>query len=96
MIYTEYVKIQNIIIHQVGNKLSMDGVKLSNHTIGLTDELNEILVKHFLMPFRNRADMQFKAPLLNNSVYSLVKETFADQSIFIKYKHRLILFLCIY
>ena len=84
MIYTEYVKIQNIIIHQVGNKLSMDGVKLSNHTIGLTDELNEILVKHFLMSFRNRADMQFKAPLLNNSVYSLVKETFADQSIFIK------------
>lgn len=84
MIYTEYVKIQNIIIHQVGNKLSMDGVKLSNHTIGLTDELNEILVKHFLMPFRDRADMQFKAPLLNNSVYCLVKETFADQSIFIK------------
>lgn len=83
MIYTEYVKIQNIIIHQVGNKLSMDGVKLSNHTIGLTDELNEILVKHFLMPFRDRADMQFKAPLLNNSVYSLVKETFANQSNFI-------------
>lgn len=83
MIYTEYVKIQKIIIHQVGNKLSMDGVKLSNQTIVQNDELNEILVKHFLEPFRDRADMQFKAPLLNNRVYCLVKEIFADQSRFI-------------
>ena len=46
MIYTEYVKVQDIIIHQVGNKLSMDGVKLSNHSIDVTDDLNKLLVKH--------------------------------------------------
>ena len=73
MIYTEYVKIQDIIIHQVGNKLSMDGVKLSNHPIDLTDELNEILVKHFLMSFRARADMQFQAPLTTNSAYRSIQ-----------------------
>lgn len=89
MIYAEYVKIQDIIIHQVGNKLSMDGVKLSSQTIGLTDELNEILVKHFLTPFRDRTDMQFRAPLYNNSVYNLVKEIFVDRSNFIESSHEL-------
>lgn len=89
MIYTEYVKIQNIIIHQVGNKLSMDGVKLSNQAIALSDELNEILVKHFLAPFKERIDMQFKAPLDNNSVYSLVKGVFTDPSCFIGHSQEL-------
>lgn len=83
MIYTEYVKIQDIIIHQVGNKLSMDGVKLSDHCIDVTDELNELLVKHFLTPFRERLGLQFKSPLRNNSVYSLVKELFANKTDFI-------------
>lgn len=81
MIYTEYVKIQNIVIHQVGNKLSMDGVKLSNHCIDVTDDLNELLVKHFLTPFRERLNMQFKSPLQNNSVYSLIKTIFKKKMI---------------
>ena len=83
MIYTEYVKIQDIVIHQVGNKLSMDGVKLSNHSIDVTDDLNELLVKHFLTPFRERLNMQFKSPLQNNSVYSLIKAIFANKTDFI-------------
>lgn len=83
MIYTEYVKIQDIVIHQVGNKLSMDGVKLSNHCIDMNDDLNELLVKHFLTPFRERLNMQFKSPLQNNSVYSLIKEMFANKTDFI-------------
>lgn len=83
MIYTEYVKIQDIIIHQVGNKLSMDGVKLSSHEIDMIDDLNELLVKHFLTPFRERLNMQFKSPLLNNSVYLLVKEMFANKKKFV-------------
>ena len=83
MIYTEYVKVQDIIIHQVGNKLSMDGVKLSNHSIDVTDDLNELLVKHFLTPFRERPSLQFKSPLQNNSVYSLIKEMFANKADFI-------------
>lgn len=83
MIYTEYVKIQDIIIHQVGNKLSMDGVKLSNHCIDVPDDLNELLVKHFLTPFRERPSLQFKSPLQNNSVYSLIKEMFANKTDFI-------------
>lgn len=89
MIYTEYVKIRYLIIHQVGNKLSMDGVKLSNQAIVLTDELNEILVKHFLTPFRDRIDMQFKAPLENNNVYRLVKDVFTNPSLFIGYSQDL-------
>lgn len=83
MIYTEYVKIQDIIIHQVGNKLSMDGVKLSNHCINVTDDLNELLVKHFLTPFRERLNMQFRSPLQNNSVYSLIKIIFANKTDFV-------------
>lgn len=83
MIYTEYVKIQDIIIHQVGNKLSMDGVKLSNHCIDVTDNLNELLVKHFLTPFRERPSLQFKSPLQNNSVYSFIKAIFASKTDFI-------------
>ena len=83
MIYTEYAKILDIIIHQVGNKLSMDGVKLSNNCIDVTDDLNELLVKHFLTPFRERPSLQFKSPLQNNSVYSLIKEMFANKADFI-------------
>lgn len=83
MIYTEYVKIQDIIIHQVGNKLSMDGVKLSNHCIDVSDDLNELLVKHFLTPFRERLSLQFKSPLQNNTVYSLIKAMFANKTDFI-------------
>ena len=83
MIYTEYVKVQDIIIHQVGNKLSMDGVKLSNHSIDVTDDLNKLLVKHFLTPFRERPSLQFKSPLQNNSVYSLIKAMFANKTDFV-------------
>lgn len=83
MIYTEYVKVQDIIIHQVGNKLSMDGVKLSNHSIDVTDDLNKLLVKHFLTPFSERPSLQFKSPLQNNSVYSLIKAMFANKTDFV-------------
>ena len=61
----------------------MDGVKLSNHCIDVTDDLNELLVKHFLTPFRERPSLQFKSPLQNNSVYSLIKEMFANKADFI-------------
>ena len=61
----------------------MDGVKLSNNCIDVTDDLNELLVKHFLTPFRERPSLQFKSPLQNNSVYSLIKEMFANKADFI-------------
>ena len=61
----------------------MDGVKLSNHCIDVTGDLNELLVKHFLTPFRERPSLQFKSPLQNNSVYSLIKEMFANKADFI-------------
>ena len=61
----------------------MDGVKLSNHSIDVADDLNELLVKHFLTPFRERPSLQFKSPLQNNSVYSLIKEMFANKADFI-------------
>lgn len=93
MIYTEYVKIQEIIIHQVGNKLSMDGVQLSNHSVDLPDKLNELLVNHFLASFRERPSMQFKAPLQNNRVYSLIKEMFANKSDFVFLSQELAKFL---
>lgn len=83
MIYTEYVKIQEIIIHQVGNKLSMDGVLLSNHCVDLSNNLNELLVNHFLASFRERPSMQFNYSLQNNRVYSLIKEMFTNRSDFV-------------
>ena len=89
MIYTEYVRIQDIIIHQVGNKLSMDGVKLSKHGIDMTDDLNELLVNHFLTPFRERPSMQFKPTLQDNKVYTLVKSLFANKSDFVDLSQQL-------
>lgn len=83
MIYTEYVKILNIIIHQVGNKLSMDGVQLSNYSIDLEDDLKELLVKHFLTPFKERPSMQFRTSSQNNKVYSCIKQMFANKSDFV-------------
>lgn len=83
MIYTEYVKIQEIIIHQVGNKLSMDGVLLSNHCVDLSNDLNKLLVNHFLASFRERLSMQFNYSLQNNRVYSLIKEMFTNRSDFV-------------
>lgn len=93
MIYTEYVKIQEIIIHQVGNKLSMDGVLLSNHCVDLSNNINKLLVNHFLTSFRERPSMQFKSPLRNNRVYSLVKEMFTNKSDFVFLSQELAKFL---
>lgn len=93
MIYTEYVKIQEIIIHQVGSKLSMDGVLLSSHCVDLANNINKLLVNHFLASFRERPSMQFKSPLRNNRVYSLIKEMFANQSDFVFLSQELAKFL---
>lgn len=93
MIYTEYVKIQEIIIHQVGNKLSMDGVLLSSHCVDLANNINKLLVNHFLASFRERPSMQFKSPLRNNRVYSLIKEMFANLSDFVFLSQELAKFL---
>lgn len=93
MIYTEYVKIQEIIIHQVGNKLSMDGVLLSNHCVDLSNNINKLLVNHFLTSFRERPSMQFKSPLRNNRVYSLIKEMFTNKSDFVFLSQELAKFL---
>lgn len=93
MIYTEYVKIKEIIIHQVGNKLSMDGVLLSNHCVDLSNNINKLLVNHFLASFRERPSMQFKSPLRNNRVYSLIKEMFTNKSDFVFLSQELAKFL---
>ena len=76
------VSIGSLIIHSVGNKLKGDTYMLSNSTVSISSELEEVLQKFMFGPFRSNELFNF-TNLSNNSAYSSIKQMFDAPSSFV-------------
>lgn len=89
MLYKEYIKIDALSVHKIGNKATVEGVELSETPVVLDERLSGILKSYFLMAFKDEERYSFTHPtsLDLNAVYSYVGaifdygQSFHDQSI---------------
>ena len=84
MIYTEYTKLTNCILHAVGNKSEDEGVILSDKRIELDEETSQILQKYLLGQVTTDGYCEFwhESQLELNEVYAFVKSIFEDNTEF--------------
>ena len=84
MLYKEYIKIDSLSVHKIGNKAAVEGVELSETPVALDEGLSEILKSYFLMAFKDEERYTFTHPtsLDLNAVYSYVSAIFDDSQSF--------------
>lgn len=76
----ESQSIKNVALHRVGNMATEEGFVLSNHTIKLTDQLQDLLVRYFVSPFKAEVyyNLYHDENIEMNEVYRHVSNIFAD------------------
>lgn len=81
MLYKEYIKIDQISIHYVGNRFS-EKILLSKKLVTLEDELSEVLTTYFLKQFVFNEYYNFyhQDNLKYNEVYNYISEIFTNKS----------------
>lgn len=88
MAETGSARINKLIIHQVGNKVLEDGVKLSANAIDLKgkEDLSGVLTGFFLSPFKEPVYYNFHhvSSLEFNEVYTIANELFESTRGFVK------------
>jgi len=75
------VQLEQISIHQVGNKLRDEGLKISTSNVDIDDtETTSYLLKYFLSPFDNNEIYNFSHPseLDLNEIFFFAKKVFAS------------------
>lgn len=72
--------LQKIIIHGIGKKTENEGVTLSKSPAVLDEEINDLLMKYFLSPFKSEETFSFyhEDSLEQNTLYNLAKEIFEN------------------
>lgn len=80
MLYNEYIAIKRISLHNVGNKLNEDGIKLSYSEIIIEEEIRKILTDYFITPFKSEVYFNFyhESDLNLNEVFVYVSQIFED------------------
>ena len=81
MIEFTAIKLNDIYVHQVGNKLRDEKLKISKEDISFSDdETQKYLLKYFLSPFNNNEVYNFShsSELKLNEIYSFVKNIFSS------------------
>lgn len=81
MLYSEYVTIKNISLHNVGNKLNQDQILLSKQPLSINKDVKEILTKYFLSPFKSNEyfNLYHDVNLSLNEVYTYISKIFDNQ-----------------
>lgn len=84
MLYKEYIKIDQMSVHRIGNKAALEGVELSEAPVELDEGLSEILKSYFLMAFKDEERYCFShaTSLELNAVYSYIHMMFEDRDAF--------------
>lgn len=82
MILKDYVQLSQIAIHQVGNKLDDEGIKLSTELIDIDENIKNLLIKYFLSSFKDNLYYNFhhESDINLNEIYSYSRKIFNDQS----------------
>lgn len=84
MLYQEYIKINALSVHRIGNKSAIEGVELSKSPITIDDILGDVLKSYFMKAFKDEERYTFTHPtsLDLNAVYSYVSAIFDDYDSF--------------
>lgn len=86
MLDVSSTKIEKFVVHHVGNKLREEGYILSSKEADSQDMLNELLLKHYLLPLSQQTDLYefFHESDLNlNELYRYSSNIFADRKAFL-------------
>jgi len=83
MFLTSEVSINNLIVHSVGNKLKGDSLFLSNSTIAISSDLEEILLKFMFLPFKSNELFNFH-DTKNNKMYQSIQTLFNNTNSFLQ------------
>ena len=85
MIYTEYTKLEDCILHVVGNKGEDEGLYLSESSISLNEDTAQILQKYLLGQVTTDGYSEFwhESKLELNEVFSFAKSIFEDKGAFV-------------
>lgn len=78
MLYTEYIEIKSVTLHQVGNKLNAEGIKNSKYVLDLNDAIKSILTSYFFAPFKSNEYHNFfhESDLNLNEVFVYASQIF--------------------
>ena len=85
MIDYSAVKLKTLVVHQVGNSLQEEGMKLSRQPMVFKEELiKELLMKYFLSPFKGDVFFNFfhDTDLELNELFNYCSKIFADPDSF--------------
>src|SRR5688500_12625283 len=80
------VKLEQVIVHKVGNPSRSEELKLSLNPLTLNDEIvRGLLTRYFLSPFNENELYRFThlSDLQMNEVYNYVSKIFEDRSSFV-------------
>jgi len=72
--------IRSLIIHSVGNKLKGDNLILSNSSVGITSDLEDVIKKFMFGPFRSNELYNFNN--LSNNICASIKQIFSSANSF--------------
>lgn len=80
MLYFKDAKIEQIVIHNVGNITQEEDLFLSNAPLVLDEEIQEVLSNFFTRPFKENQFYEFThgSDLKFNEVYTFCKEVFSN------------------
>lgn len=81
MLYKEYIVIESITVHNVGNKLNQENIHFSKKLLAIDEEMNNMLIGHFLFPFKSNEYFNFYHDIdLNmNEVFVCVTKIFENR-----------------
>lgn len=83
MLYKEYIVIKSITVHNVGNKLNQENIHFSKKLLAIDEEMNNMLIGHFLFPFKSNEYFNFYHDIdLNmNEVFVCVTKIFENRDL---------------
>lgn len=81
MLYKEYIAIKSITVHNVGNKLNQENIHFSKKLLAIDEKMNNMLIGHFLFPFKSNEYFNFYHDIdLNmNEVFVCVTKIFENR-----------------
>ena len=84
MLLDQEIKIGEIVVHEVGNELREEELKLSSGPIKLNDDVKDLLMRYFLKPFKAMDYLTFyhESDLGFNEVYAYASRIFEDPAMF--------------
>lgn len=76
------IKIANVIVHYVGNRVMEEGIELSSHSLCVDETIGNVLRYYFLSPFKLETLCNFyhESELNMNEVYRYASKIFDDNN----------------